>query len=43
MGEQVVLPMGEDCLMHNADTKCRVRGEKRPKGTEDFFVYIYIF
>lgn len=35
--EPVFLLMGEAWVMHNPDTQCTVRGERRPKGREDFF------
>ena len=40
MVEQVFLLMGVVWPMHNADTKCQVGGEGRPKGREDFVVVV---
>ena len=34
--EQVFLLMGKLWSMHNADTQCIVRGERKPKGRENF-------
>ena len=36
MVEQVFLPMREVCSMHNVGTQHTVRGERRPKGRENF-------
>ena len=36
MVEQIFLPTGEACSLHDADTQCTVRGEKRAKGRENF-------
>ena len=36
MAEQVFLLMGEVWSMHNADTECTVKGERRPKGKKKF-------
>ena len=35
-GEQVFQPMREVWLKHNVDTQCTVRGERGPKGREEF-------
>ena len=41
MVEQVFLQVGEVWSMHNADTQCKVGGERRSKG-RDFFVNIFL-
>ena len=36
MVEQVFLLMGEVWSMHDVDTQCTVKGERRPEGREEF-------
>ena len=42
MVEEVLMPVGEVWLMHNADTQCTVWGERRLKGRKKFMFKYFL-